>query len=117
MEIVVVGKHVEVTNGLRQEVHRKIEPLSRFAPDARRVDVEFGRIDSKRADDSHSCDVLVHVKRRLVKAHATAVDAEHALDRAVGRVEEQLRRLHERRIDKPVSRRDGGPGHRPDVVS
>jgi ribosomal subunit interface protein len=111
MDIVVVGKHVEVSDELKQEVHRKVEPLARFAPDARRVDVEFGHIESRRAEDSHSCDVLVHLNRKLVKGHATAADPEHALDRAVTKAEEQLRRLHERRVDKPVSRRDGGPGN------
>jgi len=111
MDIVVVGQHVEVSNGLRESVQRKLEPLARYAADTRRVDVEFRRIDSRRAEDSHECDVLVRVKRRLVKGRGTAEDADRALDRAVARVEEQLRRLHERRVGKPGSRRDGGPGN------
>jgi ribosomal subunit interface protein len=111
MDVVVVGNHVEVSAGLRALVQQRVEPLARYAPDARRIDVEFGHIEARRAADSHTCDVLVHVKKRLVKGHASAHDPERAFERAVGKAEEQLRRLHERRVDKPQSRRDGGPGN------
>ncbi len=111
MDVVVVGKHLEVSETLRESVNRKAEGLSRYANDARRVDVEFEHIESRSAEDSHSCDVLVHVSRKLLKGHATAADPERALVRAIEKVEEQLRRLHNRRVTKPASRRDGGPGN------
>lgn len=111
MDVVVVGNHVEVSNGLREAIQQRVSTLARYAPDARRVDVEFGHIESRRAEDSHTCDVLVHVKKRLVKSHASAHDVERAFERAIAKTEEQLRRLHERRVDKPQSRRDGGPGN------
>ncbi len=110
MEIVVVGKHVDVDAELRAHIAAKLDGLPRFAPDTRRVDVEFGHVAARRADEEYECDVLVHVKRRLIKGHASASDLQRAFDRALVKAEEQLRKLHERRVDKPTARRDGGPG-------
>lgn len=113
MDIVVVGQHVEIPSELNQHVREKSATLVRFAADLRRIDVEFDHIAARRLDEECECVVLVHVKGRLVKAHGSGPDLQRAFDRALGKAEEQLRRLHERRIDKPASRRDGGAGLHP----
>ena len=110
MDIVVVGKHVEIPGELNEHVREKTATLVRFAADLRRVDVEFEHIAARRSDEECECVVLAHVKGRLVKGHGSAADLQRAFDRALGKTEEQMRKLHERRVDKPASRRDGGPG-------
>ena len=110
MDIVVVGKHVEIPGELNEHVRTKCATLTRFAADLRRVDVEFEHSAARRLDEECECAVLAHVKGRLVKGHGSAADLHHAFDRALAKAEEQLRKLHERRVDKPASRRDGGTG-------
>ena len=78
----------------------------------RRVDVEYGELATRKAGDSHTCEILVHLNQHLVKGSATAAEHPAALDRAVEKVEQQMRRLHDRR----VHRRNGARGNRPPVV-
>jgi len=98
MDVVVVGKHTEVDAALRALTNEKLDRISKFAGDVRRVDVDYEEHPTRRAGDSHTCEILVHVNHHLVKGTAAAVDHSTALDRAVDKVEHQMRRLHERRV-------------------
>ncbi len=104
MEIVVVGKHGAVDAHLRALTVEKVERVTKFAADARRSEVDYAHHPTRRAEDSHTCEILVHVNHHLVKGAAAAAEYPTALDRALDKVEEQMRRLHERR----VGRRNGG---------
>jgi putative sigma-54 modulation protein len=109
-DVVVFGKHVEVTAPLRDLTLEKLARLDRFATDVRRIEVEFSEIRNRRAAAPQTCEILVHLTGHLVKAHAAAADHASALDLALEKVAHQLRRLHERRTSRRASRRDGGPG-------
>jgi putative sigma-54 modulation protein len=113
-DVVVFGKHVEVAAPLRDLTHEKLARLDRFAHDVRRVEVEFSEIRNRRVAASQTCEILVHLTGHLVKGHAAATDHASALDLALEKVAQQLRRLHERRTSRRASRRDGGAG-RPGV--
>lgn len=105
MEVVVVGKHTEVDSALRALTVEKVQRVAKFASDVRRVDVDYEQHPTRRADDSHACEILVHVRQHLVKG--TAAGAEHviALERALDKVEEQMRRLHGRRVERRTGSR------------
>jgi ribosome hibernation promoting factor len=107
VDVVVVGKHVEVDPALRAVTQEKLQRISKFANDVRRVDVDYAEHQTRRAGDSCTCEILVHVKLHLVKGSAAAADHLQALDLALDKVEQQMRRLHERRV-----RRRGRPGAR-----
>ena len=105
MEVVVVGKRTEVDSALRALTVEKVQRVAKFASDVRRVDVDYEQLPTRRADDSHACEILVHVRQHLVKG--TAAGAEHviALERALDKVEEQMRRLHGRRVERRTGSR------------
>jgi putative sigma-54 modulation protein len=98
MDVVVFGKHAEVDAALRDITNEKLERIAKYAGDVRRVDVDYDELSTRRADDSHTCEILVHLKSHLVKGRAAATEHVVALDRALDKVEEQMRRLHERRV-------------------
>jgi putative sigma-54 modulation protein len=98
MDVVVVGKHTEVDAALRGLTIEKLERLTKYANDVRRIDVDFCEERTKRAGDSHSCEILVHVNHHLVKGTASAAEHPTALDKALDKVEHQMRKLHERRV-------------------
>ena len=100
MDVVVSGQHAEVTPDLRAHALEKVERISKFATDVRRVDVEFDVRATRRPADSHTCEILVHVNKHLVKGTASSKDHRVALDRALDKVEQQMRRLHERRVHR-----------------
>lgn len=100
MDVVVNGQHVEVDAALRAVTLEKIDRITKFASDVRRVDVDYGLHQTRRAGDSCTCEILVHLKNHLVKGTASAVEHVMALDLALEKVEHQMRRLHERRIQR-----------------
>ena len=100
MDIVVVGKHNEVDSHLRAFTVDKVERVNKFASDVRRIEVDYEHHPTRRAEDSHTCEILVHVRQHLVKGTAAATEYGIALDRALDKVDQQMRRLHERRVGR-----------------
>lgn len=100
MDIVVVGKQGKVDSALRALTIEKVERVGKFANDVRRIEVEYEHHPTRRAADSHTCEILVHVRQHLVKGTAAATEYAIALDRAVDKVDHQMRRLHERRVGR-----------------
>jgi putative sigma-54 modulation protein len=98
MDVVVVGKHTEVDAALRDLTKEKLNRLTKYANDVRRIDVDFCEEQTKRAGDSHSCEILVHVNHHLVKGTASAAEHPAALEKALDKVEMQMRKLHEKRV-------------------
>jgi putative sigma-54 modulation protein len=108
MDIVVVGKHNEVDAKLRTFTIDKVERVNKFADDVRRIEVDYEHHPTRRADDSHTCEILVHVRQHLVKGTASATEYGIALDRTLDKVEQQMRRLHERRVGRRNGTRPRG---------
>ena len=98
MDVVVFGKHVEVDSALRAVTLEKLEHLGKFSNEVRRIDVDYGVHQTRRAGDSCTCEILVHLPHHLVKGTAAAVEHVMALDLALDKAEHQMRRLHERRV-------------------
>jgi len=98
VDVVIVGKHVEVDPALRSVTAEKLDRIGKYAHDVRRVDVDYGMHQTRRAGDSCTCEILVHLTQHLVKGTASAAEHVMALDLALDKVEHQMRRLHERRV-------------------
>jgi len=100
MDIVVRGKNVDVPPRLRKLAREKIRKISRFTHDAGRVEVDFSELRNRRVSDNQVCDVIVHLKRNFVKAHAAASEPAAALDLVLDKVEHQVARIKEKRVSR-----------------
>jgi len=100
MDIVVRGKNVDVPPRLRKLAREKIRKISRFTHDAGRVEVDFSELRNRRVADNQVCDVIVHLKRNFVKAHAAASEPAAALDLVLDKVEHQVARIKEKRVSR-----------------
>ena len=94
----------------------KLGKLTRFGIEVFRVEVDFSEIRNPRVHDNELCEVTVHLKRHFVKAHAGSTDQIAALDLVIDKVEHQVSRLKEKKVDrthKPRRKRlAGAPGAR-----
>jgi putative sigma-54 modulation protein len=116
VDVVVLGRHVEVSNGVRDHTVAILQRVEKFAPDVRRVDVDYSTPHNHSRAAGTQCEILVHLKKHLVKGTATGSDARTALDRAFARVEHQMRRLHDRRTSRRGrARRNGATKNVDDV--
>jgi putative sigma-54 modulation protein len=116
MDIVVRGKNVEVSPRLRKLARAKIRKISRFTHDAGRVEVDFSELRNRRVSENQVCDVIVHLKRNFVKAHAAASEPAAALDLVLDKVEHQVSRIKEKRVTRAhAGRRHQGAGNADEV--
>ena len=100
MEIVVVGRHVEVPERFRRHVVDKLAKVAQLAPRAQRVDVEITHEKNPRLSEiSERVELTVRGKGPVVRAEASADDPHAALDMATTRLLERLRRARDRRKD------------------
>jgi len=111
LDVVVFGKHAEVDPKLRALTEEKLQRITKYASDVRRIDVDYAEHKTRKAEDSHTCEILVHVNHHLVKGTAAAVEHELALDKALDKVEHQMRKLHERRVDRRNGTRARAAAH------
>jgi putative sigma-54 modulation protein len=116
MDIVVRGKNVEVSPRLRKLARAKIRKISRFTHDAGRVEVDFSELRNRRVSENQVCDVIVHLKRNFVKAHAAASEPAAALDLVLDKVEHQVSRIKEKRVTRAhAGRRHQGAANADEV--
>jgi putative sigma-54 modulation protein len=100
MEIVVRAKNTKVEPRVQSITREKLAKLARFGLEIFRVEVDFSEIRNPRAHDCELCEVTVHLKKHFVKAHAASTDQVAALDLVIDKVEHQVTRLKERRVDR-----------------
>lgn len=92
-EIVVHGRHVEVSKRFREHVHSKLDRIDKFGIPLRRVDVEVSKEANPRlADRAFEVELTTRANGAVIRAEAAASDKYAALDIAYGRLEQRLRR-------------------------
>jgi len=98
MDIVVKGRNVEVPDHYRGHVTDKLARLERYDKKVIRFDVElFHEPNRRQAKSCQRVEITAKVRGPVVRSEACAGDFYAALDSAVNKLENRLRRLHDRR--------------------
>ncbi len=98
MEIVVRGRNVEVPEHFRQHVEDKVGQLERFDAKIERFDVElFHEKNPRQSANCQRVEITLRGKGPVVRAESCAADFQSALDTAVSKLENRLRRAADRR--------------------
>ncbi len=100
MEIVVAGRHTEVSPKFRAHLTDKLAKVEQLAPRAQRIDVLVSHeVNPRQADSSERVELTVVDKGPVIRAEACADDRYAALDLALAKLLERLRRMRDRRKD------------------
>ncbi|WP_037355589.1 ribosome hibernation-promoting factor, HPF/YfiA family [Amycolatopsis orientalis] len=98
MDIVVKGRNVEVPEHYRALVSEKLARLERYDKKVIRYDVElFHEPNRRQAKSCQRVEITGKGRGPAVRAEACAADFYAALDSAVTKLENRLRRTHDRR--------------------
>lgn len=102
MEFVVKGRGTEVSDRFREHVEDKLSKIEQFAPRAQRVDVEVTHEPNPaQVETSERIEITIRDKGPVIRAEAAASDRYGALDLAMGKLIERLRRVRDRRKEHP----------------
>jgi putative sigma-54 modulation protein len=105
MDVVIRGKNVKVSESLRTAATEHLTKLDRYANGFARAEVDFSEERNPRIADNQKCEVLVHVKGHLLKAHASAPEPFAALYAVCDKVEHQVKRLKDKRVARSHPKR------------
>ena len=98
MDIVITGRHTEISDRFRGQAAEKLEKISQLCPSAYRVDVEVSHERNPRqAATCKKVEITVNDKGPVIRAEAVSDEPYSALDIAFGKLLERLRRSRDRR--------------------
>jgi len=100
MDIQIVGRHAKINEEIRQRITEKIHHLEVLAPRATAVDVHVvHERNPHRNGDRERVEITLH-DRGVIRVEAGADDRVVALDAAIAKLTDQLRRRHERKAHR-----------------
>ena len=98
MDIVVKGRHTEIPERFRAHVADKLSKIEKLDPKVISVDVEVSKERNPRlSDQCERVELTIRSRGPVVRAEAAAQDSYAALDSAYQKLENRLRRSHDRR--------------------
>jgi len=110
LSIVVRGRHANVSSRFREHAVEKVSKINRFAMPFRHVDVEVSHEANPRQHDrAYEVELTCNGEGPVLRAEAHASDKYTALDLAYERLQERLRRMHDKA--KSVEHRRIQPKH------
>ena len=121
MEIVVKGRHCEISDRFRSHVEEKLTRLEKYNQRIIRVDVEVSQETNPRlSSQSVRVEITIVSKGPVIRAEAAAEDKLTALDRALERLTAQARKAQDRRrvhhgVRTPTSLAQAMAAREPDV--
>ncbi len=97
LELVVRGRNADVSSKFQELTEDKLSRIDRFGVQIQRIDLEVSKESNPRlADRAFQVELTCRGKGPVIRAEANAPDEYSALDLAIGRLEQQLRRAHDR---------------------
>ncbi len=101
MDIVVRGRHLDVSQRFREHVEGKLDRIDRFGMPITHVDVEVTHeVNPRQSDRAYEVELTCRGTGPVIRAEAHAPDKYAATDVALGRLEERLRRAADRKRNR-----------------
>jgi ribosomal subunit interface protein len=101
MDVTVTVRHCEIPERFRRHLTEKVTKVEQLAPRARRVAAVVRHEPNPRLTAvAYSIELTVHGDGPVVRAEASADEPYAALDLAMAKIVERLRRAHDRKVVK-----------------
>jgi ribosomal subunit interface protein len=97
VEIVVTGRHVQIPDRFRELLEERLAKVPALAPKVHRIDVVVTHEKVSRGSGSEKVELTCYAKGPVIRAEACLDDKYAALDAAVDKLMERLRRMHDKR--------------------
>ncbi len=98
MDVTVTGRRKTVSDRYRRHLEEKLEKIPQLAPRVSRTEVVLTHeVNPRLAKTSERIEITCYIKRTVVRAEAAADDEYAALDLAMTKLTERLRRAHDKR--------------------
>jgi ribosomal subunit interface protein len=103
VDIVVSGRHTQITERFRAHLEEKLAKVEQLHPKVSRIDVVVTH--EKAVRDCEAVEITCHAKGPVIRAEACTNDVYTALDAALDKLFERLRRVSDRKKVARAGRR------------
>lgn len=98
MRVIIQGRHLDITDGIRSYTETKMNKLKKFSENIIEVYVTLGAAKLK-SGNCHTADVLMKVNGNLFKAIATEPDLYAAIDKVTDILERHVVKHKDKIVD------------------
>ncbi|MEE8602551.1 ribosome hibernation-promoting factor, HPF/YfiA family [Euzebya tangerina] len=100
MDIILRARNCDVSSRVKDEARRKVEHATRIFDRIIDLEVSFSEEHNPRIPDPASVEITARSKGHTVRAVGAGADHHEATDKAIDRLERQLRRYKTRLVDR-----------------
>lgn len=97
MKFIIHGKHVEVTDALREYVEEKLGKLKKFSRHILEMNVELSIAKNPRIKNNQQVTVTTSVNGLMLRAEESSVNMYAAIDLVADKLERQLKKYERKR--------------------
>lgn len=99
MRMVISGKHLEITDAIRDYAEKKVGKIKRYFDNILEVDITLSVEHTKSEGDKHIADVLIFANGTKIKASAADANLYASIDEVVDVLENQVTKYKEKLRD------------------
>lgn len=93
MEMIIKGRHVEVTDALRAYAEEKVGRITRYFDQIKKIEIEFTDEKNPSIVNSKTIEVTVFSKGPVLRAKESSGDMYASIDMVVDKLERQIKRF------------------------
>ncbi|MBX3012773.1 MAG: ribosome-associated translation inhibitor RaiA [Caldilineaceae bacterium] len=98
MELTVHGRHLEVTDWIRQYIEKKVNRLERYLPQVQELRAELTQSETKAAADRYTAQITLWANGQILRAEESTSDIFASIDASIDKMANQLQRFKGRRF-------------------
>ena len=99
MKIIISGKHLKITDAIKNYTEENINKISKYTDAITEVDVVLSVEDTKSSGQIHKADGLVYASGTKIKVETENTDLYAAIDELEEKLERQVRKYKEKQKD------------------
>lgn len=101
MKLVIHGKNIDITDGIREYVHSKIEKaVSHYQNLTTEVDVHLSVARNPRINPKQAAEVTIFANGTVIRAEESSENLYASIDLVADKISRKLRKYKEKRLDK-----------------
>ena len=105
MRIDIRGRNVEVTDEMRDHVHKRFRRVGKQVSEVASLDIELCEERNPRVADSQIAEATLHVKGLTLRAHEASPEMLHSIHELAEDMQRQVKKHREKRRKRRRTRR------------
>lgn len=98
MQLTVHGRHLEVTDWVRQYIEKKVSRLERYLPQMQEIRAELTQSETRAAADRYTAQITLWANGQILRAEESTSDIFASIDATVDKMASQMQRFKGRRF-------------------